>query len=245
MERLDKWLWLVLIPLVVVEIATAMVEGFTRLFAGGLAILRVWLNRDYSYLRWLKRDLADCHSILELGCGSNSPLLRIGLGPRTDTIEIFEPYVDMHNRKGDYRKCWHGNLLGADLPLKEYDAVVMLDVLEHLPAVEVERVKLFDNMERCARKRVILFTPNGFVENPLVDDDPHQAHVSAWEPEVYRERGYTVHGATGLRWILGVGSLPKYHPYSVMAIIAMTSMRLIYNKPEWAWHSYAVKEVGK
>ena len=239
----SKWLWPVLFPLVAVEIVAAMVEGFTRLVAGGLAILRVWLNRDYSYLRWLRRDLADCESILELGCGSNSPILRIGLGSRTDAVDIWQPYVDKHNAAQHYRQCFYGDILTLDEPLKAYDAVVMLDVLEHLPKDEVARARLFENMERWACKRVVLFTPNGYIDNNLVDDDPWQAHVSSWEPEDYRKRGYVVHGATGLRWILGKGSLPRWHPYSVFAIIAMTSMRFIYNKPEWAWHSYAVKEL--
>jgi hypothetical protein len=222
----------------------AAAEIVVRLVGGAMAVVRVYLHRDYSYLRWLRRDLSDCHSILELGCGSSSPILKIGLGARTDTVDIFQPYVDMHNKLNDYRGCRQADILSLKLPEQAYDAVVMLDVLEHLPKNIVEEVKLFEAMERCARKRVILFVPNGFVENDEVDMDPYQKHVSAWEPSLYKERGYTVHGATSLRWIMGKAALPRHRPYSMWAIIAMLSMRFVYNRPELAWHSYAVKEVG-
>lgn len=234
---------LLIVCLALFEIVAALCEIVTSSIAGLLGIIRVYLLRNYSYLKWLKRDLADCESILELGCGSNSPIIRIGYGHKTDTVDIFEPYIEKHNRNHDYRECHQADILEMRFPEKKYDAVVMLDVLEHLPRDIVERTKLMERMEQCAKKKVIFFTPNGYVENDLVDGDEHQAHVSAWEPIDYQKRGYKVHGATGIRWVLGKASLPKYHPYSVFAIVAMCSMPVIYNRPEIGWHSYAVREI--
>jgi hypothetical protein len=228
----------------IIEIPAAAIEGIVRIVAGALAILRVRLHRPYDYRRWLARDLADCETILELGCGRNSPVLQVGLGKRTVAFDIWMPYVTLHNERGDYLTCKQADILTMELPHKTYDAVVVCDVLEHLPREQVERIPdLFDLMETCARKRVVIFTPNGFVENDHVDDDPYQAHVSSWEPEDYTRRGYTVKGATGVRWVLGKASLPKWHPYSLWAIVAMVSQPYIYNHPQWAWHSYAVKEL--
>lgn len=235
---------LIYLPLFIIEGTLALIEGLLGILSGILAIFRVWVMRDYSYLKWLERDLADCETILELGCGSNSPLLKIGLGKKTVAIDIWQPYVDMHNDKGDYADCWKADILKLGIAHK-YDAVVLCDVLEHLPRPEVRNSGLFDIIEAAARKKVILFTPNGFIENDEVDGDPYQAHVSAWEPEDYLKRGYTVKGATGIRYILGKASLPKYHPYSIMAIIAMLSQPIIFNHPKIAWHSYAVKETDR
>lgn len=235
---------LAILPAVLIELVFACLEIVASLISGLLAILRVYLLREYDYRRWLKRDLADCESILELGCGSNSPVLQIGYGEKTDAMDIWPPYIERHNRKGDYHKCWQANILQETLPIKTYDAVVIFDVLEHLPREEVEASDLFVAMEDCARKKVIIFTPNGFIENDEVDDDPYQAHVSAWEPEDYLKRGYKVVGATGFRWLFGKASLPKYHPYSICAIFGMLSKPLVYRKPKSAWHSYAVKEIA-
>lgn len=235
---------IMIIPLAIVEIVVAGVEVLTTTIAGLLAIVRVWLHQGYDYRRWLKRDLGDCETILELGCGDNSPLLQIGYGKKTAAVDIFKPYVDKHSRLGNYMACNHADILTMPFPEKTFDAVVMCDVLEHLPRDTVMDIKLFGQMEKCAKRKVILYTPNGFVPNDLHDGDPYQAHVSAWEPGDYQERGYSVKGATGLRWLFGKDSLFKYHPYSVCSILGMLSQPMIYNKPKWARHSYAVKEVG-
>lgn len=225
------------------EILIGFAESIFRTIVGILAIIRVRLHRNFDYRLWLKRDLADCDSILELGCGSNSPILQIGYGQKTDCVDIFQPYIEMHNRKGNYKNCWLQDILTYDLPAKAYDAVVITDVMEHLPRETVLKLDLFKRMEKCARKKVIIFAPNGYIENDEVDGDPYQAHVSAWEPADYIKRGYSVKGATGLRYILGKASRPRFHPYSIFEIIAMLSKPYIFNNPKIAWHSYAVKVV--
>lgn len=237
---------LIRILIAIIEVPAVLLEALAGTIRGAFAILRVWLHRPYDYKRWLLRDLANCETILELGCGRNSPILQIGLGSRTYAVDIWQPYVDLHNRNGDYRQCMKQDLLTIDYPDKPlYDAVVITDVMEHLLREKVEHMDLFACMERTARKRVIIFTPNGFIENDLVDDDddPWQEHVSAWEPEDYLKRGYTVKGATGIRWVLGKASLPRLRPYSLWAILAMISQPYIYNHPNWARHSYAVKDI--
>jgi len=233
---------ILLIPVAIIELLFAIPEIIAVSISGLLGMYRVWLLSDYDYRNWLKRALADCESILELGCGSNSPILQIGYGQKTDAIDIWKPYVDMHNRNNSYRSC-----LCADITktvfISHYDAIVIFDVLEHLDKSDINVINLIPRIERNAKKKIILFTPNGFVENDHVDGDPYQAHVSAWEPEDYKKHGYKVVGATGLRYIFGKASLPKYHPYSVWAILGMLSKPFIYHKPELAWHSYAVKEI--
>lgn len=207
-------------------------------------MLRRNLNHDSAYLDWLIEDLADCQTILELGCGSNSPLLKTGISKRTIAMDIWQPYIDKHNQAGDYRRCFLQDILTYNFPPKAVDAVVITDVMEHLPKDKVLAIDLFKKMEACATKKVLIFAPNGFVENDEVDGDPYQAHVSAWEPQDYLSRGFKVRGATGLRYILGKASLPKYKPAWLFALIAMTSQPFIYHRPEIAWHSYALKELN-
>lgn len=208
-------------------------------------IFKSWLSNDYPYLEWLNDDLADCENILELGCGRASPLLKIGAGKRTDAVDIWQPYVTMHNEAGDYRYCKQENILTMDLASceKQYDAVVICDVLEHLPKDEVLKIDLFSAIEKVARKKVILFTPNGFVENDEVDDDPYQAHVSAWSHWDYVKRGYGVRGSTGVRWLMGKASLPKYRPHLLGQLLIIFTQPLVFCLPEIAWHTYAIKEL--
>jgi len=230
-------------PIILIEIVFALAEIITASITGIFGVIRTWFFKDYDYRRWLKRDLEDCDVILELGCGSNSPLIQIGVSHRTDAVDIWQPYIDMHNRSGTYRHCNLGNLLNLNTDDK-YDAVVICDVLEHLKKEDVDATMLFAKLEAIATKKIILFTPNGYVDNDEVDGDPFQKHLSAWEPEDFTSRGYKVVGATGLRWLFGKASRPKYHPYSVCSIIGMLSEPLVYHRPKLAWHSYAVKELS-
>lgn len=225
-----------------VELLAAVCEIITSSISGLLAILRVQLYKQWDYRTWLKRDLADCKSILELGCGANSPILQIGYGKRTSAIDIWQPYVNQHLAGEHYRNCWQGDILTEQFYPKSYDAVVICDVLEHLPKDRING--LFNVLSSVARKKVIIFTPNGELDNDITDGNSYQGHLSTWEPKDYEKQGYKVFGATGLRHILGKGARPKYHPYSVMEIIAMLSQPYIYSKPGLAIHSYAIKELN-
>ena len=195
------------------------------------------------YLRWLERDLADCDNILELGCGSDSPLLKIGLGHKTHAVDIWEPYIIKHSEVGNYKSCTLENILTMPYPEKSVDAIVMCDVLEHLERKEVYYTELFQRFENCARKKVILFTPNGFIENDEVDGDPYQRHVAAWFPEDYRREGYKVKGGAGFHWLYGKAGIIKRRPYTLMEYVGQLSQLLVYHFPNLAWHSYAVKEL--
>ena len=232
---------LAILPIALLEVILGVFFTLIGTMVGFMSAIRIRVFRSYDYRNWLKRDLADCDVILELGCGRNSPLVQIGDSHRTDAFDIWQPCVDMHNRTGSYRHCYQADILKLALTAK-YDAVVICDVLEHL--AKDEAIDLLDRIENCATKKVIIFTPNGFIENDEGDGDPYQAHLSAWGPADYSEREYKVAGATGLRWLFGKAALPKYRPRRVCAIIAMLSKPLVFHRPEWAFHSYAVKEIN-
>ena len=221
----------------------AFLEAMFTFMAQSLAIVRCRAFLQHDYRTWLKRDLADCDSILELGCGSNSPILQIGYGKKTVGVDIFQPYVDVHNEHKDYQSCERADILSYQYLPRTFDAVVICDVFEHLDKDCVIKRKLFERMESTARKKVIIFTPNGWVENDPVDGNFAQEHKSAWEPVDYLSRGYSVKGTHGWRWIVGKAGLPKRKPISLWSIVAMLSLPVVFNHPEWAGHSYAVKVV--
>lgn len=237
-------LWLMgMLPLFLLAMVALALEQLFNVFASRIYhIMLTWLNENYHYWEWLRRDLADCETILELGCGQKSPILQIDYGKKTDAIDIWGSYVVQHNEAGDYHKCQQGDILEFNFPQKAYDAVVMLDALEHLPRGKVREIGLFDRMERCARKKVILFTPNGYIPNDEIDGNPYQIHLSVWRPGDYEARGYEVLGGTGLRYLFNKASCPK-RPQSIFYLLGMISQPLIYHFPKLAFHSYAVKEL--
>jgi GT2 family glycosyltransferase len=129
---------------------------------------------------WLG-DLVAAHvrpddEVLDLGCGV-MPATGGRLPCRRHVgVDCFEPYLD---------RIGPPTVL-ADLPrglesfaAGSFDVVLMLDVIEHLdkPAA----MELIRRAERIARREVILFTPDGFVEQrgwPAwnLPDNPAQTH---------------------------------------------------------------------
>jgi hypothetical protein len=67
---------------------------------------------------------------------------------------------------------------------------------------------MLDQMEKLAARRVIIFTPNGFIPQKSKDGDL-QEHLSGWTPEEMRQRGYTVVGIYGPKSFRG-----EYHRIS-------------------------------
>ena len=54
-------------------------------------------------------------------------------------------------------------------------------------------------MEKTARKKVILVTPNGFIPQ-YNRDNKLQAHLSGWTVEDFTNRGYKVEGIYGTKF---------------------------------------------
>lgn len=92
---------------------------------------------------------------------------------------------------------------GAALPFADsiFDTVLAIELIEHL--TEGDGQKLLMEIERVARRRVIISTP-AFPDyrdghQTLHGFNPHEAHVSYWSRREFSKRGYRVYGV-GLRW---------------------------------------------
>lgn len=91
-----------------------------------------------------------------------------------------------------------------------FDAVIAIDVIEHLEKSDA-RV-LIDEMFRVAERRVLLFTPDGFMpqdkDNYNLGGDYWQTHRSGWTASELRSLGFDVE-----RW-------PDLHPNGFGALWA-------------------------
>ena len=83
---------------------------------------------------------------------------------------------------------------------KRFDGCVALDVIEHLP--KPDGLDLLQQMEALARKRVIFFTPNGFMPQRSRNGDL-QEHLSGWSVDDFEGLGYTVVGMCGPKTLRG------------------------------------------
>ncbi len=149
---------------------------------------------------FLEKVTADCRTVLDVGCGRNSPV-RILKNKNMIGIDGFLPYIiENKNNPGhkDYILCDVRHLCVKE---KSVDCVVAFELIEHL--TRHDGIELMKNMENAAKKKIIISTPNGWLEQNEFDGNKLQHHKSAWEIEDFKEYGYNVFGINGIKWFKG------------------------------------------
>lgn len=189
--------------------------------------------------------LADARSVLDVGCGSDSPLARHRT--RFDHLAGVDAYpaaVEAARAGGAYDELHEHDVRRLDelWPRDSFDAVAAIDLLEHLD--HEDGAALLDQLEKLARRRVVVFTPNGFVHQHARDGNPFQVHLSGWTPAQLRERGYAVNGVHGLRPLRGPEARIRLRPHRAWALVADLSQPLARRMPHLAYHLLAVKEAA-
>jgi hypothetical protein len=197
-----------------------------------------------SYLQHLERAVDGADSLLDVGCGSNSPVSRFERRPSyTVGVDLHDPSIEASRAAGrhdDYRRL-DVMQIAEEFGPDSFDAVVAFDLLEHLTIEDGRR--LLGQMEQVARRRVVVLTPNGFVPQEEYDDNPLQAHRSGWTPAELHALGYQVRGINGLRVLRGEQGAPRWRPARLWGQLAQATEPITYRRPKAAFHLLALKEL--
>ncbi len=100
-------------------------------------------------------------------------------------IEPHDPHVSALRAAGYV--VWRGTAqdLMPEIGCRRFDSVFLLDVIEHMERADA--VQVLAQAQRIARSQVVVFTPNGFMEqdsdNFGLGADHWQTHRSGWTPE--------------------------------------------------------------
>jgi len=190
----------------------------------------------------LARALKNCSSVLDVGCGKNSPLKIFELNHLTG-LEGYAPDAEAARRLGTHDEVVTGDLRQMEQHFKpgQFDACVAWDVIEHLP--KLDGLKMLRDMERASAKRTIIFTPNGFLPQFHTEDADLQQHLSGWDAQEMRQQGYRVIGLLGLKSLRGEYHVLKRSPKFFWAFIALiTHLFWTRNHPEKAAAILCIKE---
>jgi len=189
--------------------------------------------------------LRNCESVLDVGCGWNSPLARIPKRFSSTGVDLFQPSLTISKKRKIHDRYVRLDVrqLATGFAPRSFDAVLASDVLEHLTKKEGE--KLLASMEKIARKRVIVFTPNGFIPQEVYEDNVLQRHQSGWSACELESRGYVVRGFHGWKWLRGERSTLRIRPKKLGVLLSDLSQLFVWKKPDWAFSLFAVKIVKK
>lgn len=200
--------------------------------------------RKKQYLRELRKALTGCRSVLDVGCGARSPFRHFSSGRFSVGVDAFAPSIESSRAEGihDRYELMDVLRLGEKFPAKAFDCVLALDIIEHLE--KSDGYRLIESMERIALKKVVVFTPNGFLEQGVTDGNTHQVHRSGWEIAEFRTLGYTVTGINGWKGFRGEYGNLTWRPRWFWKHASSISQLWTTRHPERAFAILCVKQLN-
>ena len=192
----------------------------------------------------LENELKDCESILDLGCGRHSPISKFKKKFMTVGVDADEKSIIASKERKIHDSYIVSNVLNVEEKIepKSFDAVIALDIIEHLE--KKDGLRLLEIMEKLARKKIILITPNGFLEQKEYYGNPLQQHKSGWVVEDFEKKGFKVYGINGLKGLKSGHAQPKYSPKILFHIVSdITQLLVVKNNPKKAFQLLCVKKL--
>jgi len=138
----------------------------------------------------LYKELSDCDSFLDLGCGHSSPIESVDV-PYSVGVELSSTYLGETQRLGLHSDYVRADIRHVEFKADSFDVVIALNVFEYL--TKREGIELLEKMKGWARRRVVIRTPNGQVDRHQLNSE----YKSTWEPNEFEARGCKVRGSEG------------------------------------------------
>lgn len=218
-------------------------QGFRKML--GKLDRRLFPEQGVALTGVLQREIGqECSSLLDVGCGDQGALPeRVPGLPFTVGVDLALPADDADlARHSEYRQV-DIRSLSDHFESGQFECVVALDVIEHL--TREESVQLLEAMERIASKRVIVFTPNGFLPQAPTQSNPHQEHRSGWTVDDLARRGYRVIGINGWRPLRGPYAEIRWRPRSFWLRFSALTEPFATGHPRSAFQLFGVKDVDR
>lgn len=168
----------------------------------------------------LRKELEECNSVLDVGCGCSMNMRWLGIKHPVG-IEGHQVSVEKARQKNTHDEVVCGDVRKLDEHFQpgQFDAVIALDVIEHLP--KADGFQMIEQMEKIARHKVIFLTPSGFLPQHSFDNNDLQEHLSGWEASEMEQRGYKVVGLLGPKNLRGEMHALKGRPKVFWGLISL------------------------
>jgi len=189
----------------------------------------------------LEKATGHCSSLLDVGCGSSSPIRRFSKRIYCVGVDAFGPSIEKSKRQKIHDEYYKLDVLeiGKKFGENSFDCVLASDLIEHF--TKKEGVELLEAMEKIANKKVIVFTPNGFLPQEEYDNNPWQVHKSGWTVKEMKKRGYEVIGVNGWKPLRGECASIKFRPKTFWKVISDITELIVRNNPEKAFQILCIK----
>jgi len=144
---------------------------------------------------WLQRYIDPEDEVIDFGCGL-MPTTRKLKCKKLIGIDGWLPYIDQLRKELSTLKhvyLWHLDLDGPLLSVARSgsaDVSLAIDIVEHFE--KDDALSLIQQIERIARKRIIILTPNGFLPQARRENSEYQLHRCGFVPAEFEDLGYEI-----------------------------------------------------
>lgn len=193
----------------------------------------------------IKKEVEGYETLADLGCGSNEYMKDVTRQVRRSIgVDLFAPSIQKSRDGQIYSEFVQMDIIEylEKLPARSIDAVVAISVIEHYD--KEKGMRLMHEMERVAKRKVIIFTPNGFVPQQPYEGNPWQEHKSGWSHDEMRSYGYKVFGFTGHKSLRGERAIIKYRPRLFWKIVSYISQIFVHKNARGAFEILCIKDVS-
>jgi len=156
---------------------------------------------DQRLVAWLATCPRHVHA-LDVGCGVGTYAAHIP-ADRVTGVDAFSAYVEEARPK-------YLSVLFADARslsqkmLATYDLAVLVDAIEHFK--KKDGTALLKTLQKAV-KTILVFTPDGMIENETVDGNPFNAHLSGWSAAELEALGFKATIVDGYHADKGFGAI--------------------------------------
>jgi len=205
---------------------------------GALLVLTIKSVR-VSTLGMVLKMFECCETFLDLGCGEDSPMGKVGRFTFSVGVDISVKSL----RKNKSKRCLT-DYVCADLrclPFRNcsFDCVLMFDVIEHF--LKKDGFCLMEQAEKISKKILLIQTPNGYCPTPYARN-VYDSHKSSWFMGDFENAGFIVLGRHGYKRMRRLRGEPVFRPRLIGEIVLALSQLVLFNRPSYCFHLLAFKK---
>ena len=196
-------------------------------------------------IKYLEQEIVpDCSSLLDLGCGSNSPISRFSSKiPYRVGVDIFDNSICLSKKNNIHNEYIKIDILDIENEFEEksFDCVIAIDLIEHFS--KEDGLNLLRIMEKISKKKVVISTPTGFVPQNEYDGNRYQVHLSGWSYEEMVKMGFRIIGIGGWKILRGERGGIIWRPKILWFLVSRLTHFYTRNHPEHAFSILCIKNL--
>jgi len=146
-------------------------------------------------INWLQDHIETEDEVIDFGCGF-MPITRRLKCKKLIGIDVWYHHVVRARKELDHLdhiQVWNLDLscsLLSSVKNNSIDISIFIDVIEHFE--KDDALCIIKQIERITRKKVLIFTPNGFLPQEPKDGNKYQVHRCGFRPSEFEDMGYDI-----------------------------------------------------